>query len=69
MRLKPAFYVVDQLLFKQLEGKQFGAETIKAFKKVNGGAGEMAQWLKALTVLPEDLGSNLSTHMAAHNYL
>ena len=31
------------------------------------GAGEMAQWLRALAALPEDLGSNPSTHMAAHN--
>ena len=33
------------------------------------GAGEMAQWLGALTALPEDLGSIPSTHMAAHNCL
>ena len=30
-------------------------------------AGEMAQWLRALTAIPEDPGSNTSTHMAAHN--
>ena len=29
----------------------------------------MAQWLRALTALPEDSGSNSSTHIAAHNYL
>ena len=29
----------------------------------------MAQPLRALTALPEDLGSNLSTYMAAHNCL
>lgn len=29
----------------------------------------MAQQLGALIVFPEDLSSNLSTHMAAHNYL
>jgi hypothetical protein len=28
--------------------------------------GEMAQWLRALTALPEDPGSILSPHMAAH---
>ena len=27
----------------------------------------MAQWLRVLTVLPEDLGSIPSIHMAAHN--
>ena len=33
------------------------------------GAGEMAQRLRALTALPEDLGSILRTHMAAHDCL
>jgi hypothetical protein len=33
------------------------------------GAGEMTQWLRALTAFPEDLGSIPSTHMAAHNCL
>ena len=33
------------------------------------GAGEMAQWLKALTVLPEDLGSMTRIHMVSHNCL
>jgi hypothetical protein len=34
-----------------------------------GGAGEMAQWLRALTALPKVLISNPSNHMAAHNHL
>jgi hypothetical protein len=33
------------------------------------GAGEMAQWLKALTLLPEVLSSIPSSHMVAHNHL
>jgi hypothetical protein len=33
------------------------------------GAGEMAQRLRALTVLPEVLSSNPSNHMVAHNHL
>jgi hypothetical protein len=33
------------------------------------GAGEMAQWLRALTALPKVLSSNPSTHMVAHNHL
>ena len=37
--------------------------------KENGGAGEMAQWLRALDALPEDPGSIPSTHMAVHNCL
>jgi hypothetical protein len=33
------------------------------------GSGEMAQWLRALTVLPKVLSSNSSNHMVAHNHL
>jgi len=32
-------------------------------------AGMMAQWLRALTALPEVLSSNPSNHMVAHNHL
>jgi hypothetical protein len=35
----------------------------------NIGAGEMAQWLRALTALPEVLSSIPSNHMVAHNNL
>jgi hypothetical protein len=39
-------------------------------KKNLGQAGKMmAQWLKALTVLPEVLSSIPSNHMVAHNHL
>ena len=33
------------------------------------GAGEMTQWLRALTLLPEVQGSIPSIHMLAHNRL
>ena len=33
------------------------------------GAGEVAQWLRALSALPEDLNSIPSNHMVAHNHL
>jgi hypothetical protein len=33
------------------------------------GASKMAQWLKALSILPEDLGSIPNPHMMAHNHL
>ena len=33
------------------------------------GAGEMTQWLRALTVLPEVLSSFSSNNMVAHNHL
>jgi hypothetical protein len=32
-------------------------------------AGEMAQWLRALTALPEVMSSNPSNHTVAHNHL
>jgi hypothetical protein len=32
-------------------------------------AGKMAQWLRALTSLPEDIDSIPNTHLAAHNCL
>jgi hypothetical protein len=32
-------------------------------------AGEMAQWLRALTALPEVLSSIPSNHIVAHNHL
>jgi hypothetical protein len=38
-------------------------------KKKLLGAGEMAQWLRALTALPEVLSSIPSNHMVAHNHL
>ena len=38
-------------------------------QKCKAGAGQMAQWLRALPALPEDLGSIPSTHVAAHNCL
>ena len=42
-------------------------ETTKKIYKP--GAGEMVQWLTALTALPEDRGSIPRIHMAAKNYL
>jgi len=41
----------------------------RAGKMVKAGAGEMAQWLRALTALPEVLSSDPSNHMVAHNHL
>jgi hypothetical protein len=37
--------------------------------EINTRAGEMAQQLRALTVLPKVLSSNPSNHMMAHNHL
>jgi hypothetical protein len=36
---------------------------------INIGVGEMAQWLRALTALPEILSSDPINHMVAHNHL
>jgi hypothetical protein len=38
-------------------------EVIHSFKKVVLGAGKVAPWLRALTVLPEVLSSTPSNHM------
>ena len=38
-------------------------------KNIDDGAGEMSQWLKALTALPKVLGSIPSNHMVAHNHV
>jgi hypothetical protein len=35
---------------------------------VGAGAGEMAQWLRALTALLKVLNSNPSNHMVVHNH-
>ena len=42
---------------------------VNNFKIYSSEVGEMAQQLRALTILPEDPGSIPSTHMAAYNYL
>jgi hypothetical protein len=46
--------------------KKKGNQDIKYLYK---GAGEMAQQLRALAVLPEVLSSIPSNHMVAHNHL
>ena len=38
-------------------------------ENIKGGAGEMAQRLRALTALPEVLSSIPSNHMVAHNHM
>jgi hypothetical protein len=38
-------------------------------KKRDQRSGEMAQWLRALTALPEVLSLIPSNHMVAHNHL
>jgi hypothetical protein len=47
-----------------LDGHEQGREGRRV-----GEAGEMAQWLRALTVLPEVLSSIPSKHKVAHNHL
>lgn len=37
------------------------------WKRHKEGAGDMAQWLKALAALAEDLGLIPRTHVSAHN--
>ena len=39
----------------------------RLLRKGTRGAGEMAQWLRALTALLKILSSNSNNHMVAHN--
>jgi hypothetical protein len=43
--------------------------TEKLVTKIKISGGEMAQRLRALTVLPEVLSSNPSNHIVPHNHL
>jgi hypothetical protein len=38
-------------------------------RRGSGRDGEMAQWLRALTILPQVLSSNPVNHMVPHNHL
>ena len=52
--------------------KKYSCQTNRLFTfivKAIHGAGEMAQRLGTLTVLPEVLSSILTNHMVAHNHL
>ena len=51
-----------------LEKKQQGKKEKKK-KNLNVEAGEMAQWLRALSALPEVLISIPSNHMVAHTHM
>jgi len=42
---------------------------LTSYKYMCRGAGGMAQWLRALTALPEVLSSNPRNNMVAHNHL
>jgi hypothetical protein len=50
-------------------GRQIQTDRQKEVKSELNGVGEMAQQLRALTVLPENLGSIPSTHMAVPHHL
>jgi len=47
-------------------GCNLNKETIIGIKKVSLEIRKIAQWLRALNVLPEILSSNPSNHMVAH---
>jgi hypothetical protein len=49
---------------EQLEMK----ESSEFFRKGKHGTGEMAQWVRALTALPEVLSSIPGNHMVAYNH-
>jgi hypothetical protein len=54
---------------KQNKTKQNKTKQKEKKKEIPSWAGEMAQWLRALTALPEVLSSIPRNHMVAHNHL
>jgi hypothetical protein len=71
--LTPAFRKQRQAEFEAslvyIENSRTDRTTGERVSKIKkNGAGEMAQWLRALTVLPKVLSSNPSNHMVAHNH-
>jgi hypothetical protein len=57
----------DSQISKFKDSQEYTEKLLKKKKKT--GAGEMAQQLRALAVLPEVLSSIPSNHMVAHNHL
>ena len=43
--------------------------TVGCYVRVKKRAGEMAQWLTALTALPEVMSSSPSNHTVTHNHV
>jgi hypothetical protein len=50
-------------------GRRIYSGVLKIALRVIMRAGETAQWLRALTVLPEVLSSNPKNHMVTHSQL
>jgi hypothetical protein len=59
----------DVETLKMNKGCEHVCVPCKCSSKSDFRAGEMAQRLRALTVLPEVQSSNSSNHMVAHNHL
>jgi hypothetical protein len=51
------------------QGRYRARATLYPQLRSENWAGEMAQWLRALTALPEVLSSIPSSHMVAHDHL
>jgi hypothetical protein len=60
---------VSQILIQLYIKTKINKYNVFINKRNLGGGGEMAQWLRALTALPEFLSSIPSKHMVAHNHL
>jgi hypothetical protein len=58
----------DHILSHNQDRKTHTGNSLSLLKH-QSWAGELAQWLRALTALPEDLSSNPSNHMVAQNHL
>jgi hypothetical protein len=54
--------------FRLLSGHKGKVRKTESMQREYQGAGEMAQWLRTLTALPEVLSSIPSYHMVVHNH-
>ena len=64
------FRIQKQQEYQPMNGFILQQRTTHKNSCIHGGpSGEMAQWLRALTVLPEALSSIPSNHMVVHNHL
>jgi hypothetical protein len=58
---------MESVLQKRCSYREVHCPSLKSVLKFLDGAGELAQWLRAPTVLPEVLSSIPNNHMVAHN--
>jgi hypothetical protein len=56
-------------MWERSEMRATTSDILKVLERQVAGVGEMAQQVRALTLLPKVLSSNPSNHMVAHNHV